>query len=154
VDNNTGIGQLLTVLPQGVAELRYVVPCSASPWVSGLSGLKAAVLVLGASAILSVDRPVIHGAGVAFGMPSSVGVALRERRESGHRRREAEWRAAHQRELEERYAGSWIALDADRILAHGPDALAVVREARTKGVRSPYVFLVEAQRKGVAWLSS
>ena len=73
-------------------------------------------------------------------------------RGSSHRRRELQWRANNQRELQTKYGGSWIALEGEQILAQGPNAGDVVQEARAKGVRSPYVFFVEPLREGVAWL--
>jgi hypothetical protein len=41
------------------------------------------------------------------------------------------------------YLGQWVALDGDRLLAHGPDARAVYQSARAAGVRAPYVMRVE-----------
>lgn len=41
------------------------------------------------------------------------------------------------------YLGQWVALDGDRLLAHGVDARAVYQAARSAGVRAPYVMRVE-----------
>lgn len=65
---------------------------------------------------------------------------------AGHRARELAWRRTHQQVLRE-YAGQWMVLDGEAIMAHGPDLATVVAEARTKGIAVPYVFYVEAQEK-------
>ena len=49
--------------------------------------------------------------------------------------REREWIDAHRDE----YFGEWVALDGDRLIAHGPDARQVYRDAREKGVIAPYL---------------
>jgi hypothetical protein len=37
------------------------------------------------------------------------------------------------------YLGQWVALEGDRLIAHGPDALAVDRAARAAGIESPFL---------------
>ncbi len=59
----------------------------------------------------------------------------------GFRARELKWRETHGKELRQ-YAGEWVALEDEQIIAHGRDAGAVVTEARERGVPSPYVFFV------------
>jgi len=54
-------------------------------------------------------------------------------------RREVQWLAAHARE----YAGQWVALDGDRLLAHGPQPQAVWAAAEASGVYLPLVTFVE-----------
>lgn len=49
------------------------------------------------------------------------------------------WLAEHARE----YAGQWVALDGDRLIAHGPDAREVYAAANASGVWLPLVDLVE-----------
>ena len=44
------------------------------------------------------------------------------------------------------YAGQWLALDGDRLLAHGPDLSEVAAVARARGVRFPLLHLVEPRR--------
>ena len=73
-------------------------------------------------------------------------------RRSHHRSREIAWKKAHEQELERDYAGMWVAVDGDRLIAHGADALDVVRRARSQRIRNPYVFLVERQRRDASWL--
>lgn len=56
-----------------------------------------------------------------------------------------------QRQLEQRwlidhrarYAGEWVALDGDLLIAHGPDGREVLAEARRAGVAIPFVVRVE-----------
>lgn len=59
-------------------------------------------------------------------------------------RRETElrWRESHADMLRQ-YAGEWIALEGERIVAHGRDVAQAVGAARAAGVRIPYVFRVE-----------
>ena len=49
--------------------------------------------------------------------------------------RERAWIESHRDE----YLGQWVALDGDRLLAHGPEARQVYQEARAAGVEVPYV---------------
>ncbi len=51
------------------------------------------------------------------------------------RSREMQWLHDHARE----YAGQWVALDGDRLIAHGPDAKAVFAAARADGAYMPLV---------------
>jgi hypothetical protein len=52
---------------------------------------------------------------------------------------ERAWIEAHRDE----YLGEWVALDGDRLLAHGPDARKVYEAARAKGVEAPFVERVQ-----------
>jgi hypothetical protein len=45
------------------------------------------------------------------------------------------------------YPGQWLALDGDRLLAHGPDLAEVAAGARAAGVRFPLLHLVEPPRE-------
>ncbi len=49
------------------------------------------------------------------------------------------WLVEHAR----KYAGQWVALDGDRLIAHGPDARAVYDAANTDGAYLPLVTQVE-----------
>lgn len=64
--------------------------------------------------------------------------ALAER--SSNRAREQQWVSEHRDE----YLGQWVALDGDRLIAHGHDARAVYTSAREAGIRVPFVVRVEA----------
>lgn len=67
------------------------------------------------------------------------------------REREHAWRRAHRDLLQNRYAGQWVVLEGDEIVAHGKDAVQTVETAKTKGVTVPYVFYVQPPRRpGVA----
>lgn len=61
---------------------------------------------------------------------------------AGHRVPELEWHRAHQQELRQ-YAGQWVVLEGETLVAHGEDLRRVIVEARAKGVAVPYVFYVE-----------
>jgi hypothetical protein len=43
----------------------------------------------------------------------------------------------------QQFAGQWVVLEGEKIVAHGNDPLQVVTEARAKGVQVPYIFRVE-----------
>jgi hypothetical protein len=53
--------------------------------------------------------------------------------------REFRWLSEHARE----YAGQWVALDGDRLIAHGPDARDVYAAADADGAYLPLVTRVE-----------
>jgi hypothetical protein len=62
------------------------------------------------------------------------------------REREHAWRRANPELLQGRYAGQWVVLEGEEIVAHGRSAVSAVEEARAKGVAVPYVFYVEPAR--------
>jgi hypothetical protein len=68
-----------------------------------------------------------------------------------HRSREIEWRRTHRKELRE-YEGQWIVLEGGEIISHGDSPADVVRDARARGIRVPYVFLVEDVPENTATL--
>lgn len=51
------------------------------------------------------------------------------------RSREMAWIAEH----EEAYAGQWVALDGNRLIAHGSDPLAFKEKVRSEGVARPFI---------------
>jgi Family of unknown function (DUF5678) len=61
---------------------------------------------------------------------------------SGHRSRELEWCRTHTEVLRQ-FAGQWVVLEGEEIVAHGDDPLQVVAEARAKGIQVPYIFYIE-----------
>lgn len=67
---------------------------------------------------------------------------------AGYRVRELEWRRTHADVLKA-FANEWVALEGEEIVAHGPDPVQVVNEARAKGVGTPYIFFVEPSVEGV-----
>lgn len=44
---------------------------------------------------------------------------------------------------EEAYRGQWVALDGERLLAHGKDGRAVSKAARDSGIKAPFLAFVE-----------
>jgi hypothetical protein len=52
---------------------------------------------------------------------------------------EMDWLEAHIPELTSSIPGQWIILDGTQLIAHGEDYLAVLKEARQKGVVVPFV---------------
>jgi hypothetical protein len=59
--------------------------------------------------------------------------------------REAEmhWLKEHEAE----FAGQWLALDGDRLVAHGTDASRVYQDAFAAGVEAPFVVYAEDPQK-------
>lgn len=51
-------------------------------------------------------------------------------------------------ENREKYAGQWVALDGDRLIASGATAKEVYLKAKTEGVEIPFVELVTGQESG------
>jgi Family of unknown function (DUF5678) len=58
---------------------------------------------------------------------------------SKDRSRENQWLAEHHRE----YIGQWVALEGDRLIAHGEDAAEVFDAADASGIERPMVIYVE-----------
>ncbi len=52
------------------------------------------------------------------------------------------------------YIGQWVCLYGDELIAHGADGLAVHRQAKEKGIKSPYLVRVIEEPKNFvgAWL--
>jgi len=65
-----------------------------------------------------------------------------------HRQREHAWLRTHGDVLRA-YAGHWLVLEGEEIIAHGDDPAELVTQARDRGIRSPYVFFVEPPQPGV-----
>lgn len=68
------------------------------------------------------------------------------------RKRELAWRRSHQEELQDRFAGQWIVLEGEKVVASNEDAAQAVEIARAKGITVPFVFYVERPRPGVVHL--
>ena len=66
-----------------------------------------------------------------------------------NREREIAWRHSHRDELQRRFAGQWVVLEGEEIVAHSEDAAQAVEEARGKGIAVPFVFYVDRPRPGV-----
>ncbi len=63
------------------------------------------------------------------------------------REREDAWRRSNREFLQGHFAGQWVVLEGEEVVAHSSDAAQAVKEARAKGVAVPFVFYVEAPRK-------
>jgi len=46
---------------------------------------------------------------------------------------------SNRKHLQKKYPGEWLALDGDRLVAHGKDLASVFAKAREKGVQNPFV---------------
>ena len=64
------------------------------------------------------------------------------------RNQELEWRRSHAETLEA-FANQWVVLEGEQIMAHGEDPVQVINEAKSKGVCTPYIFLVEPKMENV-----
>ncbi len=76
------------------------------------------------------------------------GQSRTERGASGYRRHEWEWRRTHGQALRA-FAGQWVVMEGETIIAHGDDPVQVVTEARTNGIRVPYLFRIENTEEDV-----
>lgn len=56
------------------------------------------------------------------------------------RARESEWLKEHAQQ----YAGKWVALCGDQLIASGEDGVAIFNEAKAKGFDRPILFQVES----------
>jgi Family of unknown function (DUF5678) len=65
------------------------------------------------------------------------------------RNRELEWRRTHP-EILKSLENEWVVLEGEEIIAHGPNPIEVVATARSKGIKTPYVFYVESFSEGVS----
>jgi hypothetical protein len=68
-----------------------------------------------------------------------------------HRTQEQAWRGDHAEALRE-FAGQWVVLEGERLIAHGADPALLAQEARARGIEVPYVFFVEAHSDAVVSL--
>lgn len=62
------------------------------------------------------------------------------------REREDAWRREHRQLLQDQFAGQWVVLEGEEIVAHSQDPAQAVSEARAKGIAVPFVFYVEGPR--------
>ena len=60
------------------------------------------------------------------------------------RERELEWRSTHAYTLRQ-FENEWVVLEGEEIIAHGSDAAQVIREAKSGGIKTPYIFFVEQE---------
>ena len=67
------------------------------------------------------------------------------------RGREDAWCRSHP-EILRRYAGQWLVVEGEKVVAHGDDPAQLVKQARAQGVSIPYVFYVDPPRDGVVRL--
>jgi len=93
--------------------------------------------------ILDIHMPTLYGQRI---LQEVINARRDAARPPTHRLRdrELEWRRTHARELRQ-YENQWVALEGEEIIAHAPDAAQAIRQAKTRGVRTPYVFFVESE---------
>jgi hypothetical protein len=72
--------------------------------------------------------------------PPSVGNSV----PSSFRNRELEWRRTHAIALRQ-YENQWVVLEGEEIVAHSSDAAQAIRQAKSRGIRTPYIFFVEPE---------
>jgi len=140
-------------------------PATARLGLSGISGQSLATLDPLAIEPVSIERELLRArfqqalsrasSGLGSGTGLSVGLAstaaTRNATAASRRTRELAWRRDHL-ELLRAHAGQWVVLESDQLVAHGPDPAALVAEARTRGIRVPYVFFVDARADDVVSL--
>lgn len=100
-------------------------------------------VVLGNDVVVACDKETLPSGGVRVvvsAQPRGAQVTRTRRVEVIDSTKEQTWLMEHRHE----YVGEWVALDGDRLLAHGRDAREVYDEARSLGVRIPSVVRIEA----------
>lgn len=70
---------------------------------------------------------------------------------AGHRVRELKFQESNPEALRP-FIGQWVVLEGESIMAHGSDPVRVVADARSLGVRVPYVFYVEELKDDSVWI--
>ncbi len=70
---------------------------------------------------------------------------------AGHRVRELNFQERNPEALRP-FVGQWVVLEGESIIAHGTDPMRVVADARSRGVRVPYVFYVEELKDDSVWI--
>lgn len=70
-------------------------------------------------------------------------------RVNSFRNRELEWRRANT-EMLSSVEGQWVVLEGSEVIAHGEDPVQVINEAKSRGIRTPYIFFVEPRSEGLA----
>jgi hypothetical protein len=58
--------------------------------------------------------------------------------------RELAWRRAHP-EVFTGHQNEWVVLEGEEIIGHSADAADVIRQAKARGIRTPYIFFVEPE---------
>ena len=69
-------------------------------------------------------------------------LVVRQPSKSRFRNAELEWRRTHLQTLNS-LENQWVVVEGTELVAHGRDPVAVIKEAKSKGVRTPYIFFVE-----------
>lgn len=112
-----------------------------APFVPGVSLSWSFEWLLGASGHIQAFGPEDDHVLPEMVEETTVPPASHNHTSSQGRRRELEWRQTHREELRQ-YAGEYVALEGEEIIAHDPDPLVVVAEARSRGIRGPYIFRI------------
>ena len=99
---------------------------------TSLSGVLAAVLSATPVNVTAELRATVSGERRAAPAPSA-----------RHRAREWAWRTANVERLRREFLGEWVVLEGEEIVGHGEDPVELVKAARRRGIRSPYLFRVE-----------
>ncbi len=73
-------------------------------------------------------------------IPSLVVVRQPSKRQS--RNAELEWRRTHSETLKS-LENQWVIVEGTELVAYGRDPVAVIKKAKSRGVRTPYIFFVE-----------
>jgi hypothetical protein len=55
-----------------------------------------------------------------------------------------EWRRTHAETLRQ-FENQWVVLEGERIIAHDSNAAQAIRQAKSRGIRTPYIFFVEPE---------
>ena len=140
------LGLFVTDVSGMFAPVSPPVPAGYSVWSAGLMGSPLAGM-----AFAGGGERLFHALSFVESSLESYLSRVEITAQSGYRSRELKFRETNP-EMFCQLVGRWVALEGEAIVAHGADPLAVVAEAREKGIRVPYVFYVEEPRDDAAWI--
>jgi hypothetical protein len=75
---------------------------------------------------------------------SPVDVVIEAPLQDAFRAREMAWLQEHRNELPQQYAGHWIALEGDQVIADSADLIDLLEQAREAGYPHPFVTMIPA----------
>lgn len=147
----TNVGQMLSPTPAPGQVAGFIGPLVETTALTIKGDRESAALLAIAVLQLAVGESLFCTPRVEGSWSGSYERGAESTSASAYRSRELKFRESNP-EILRRLVGRWVVLEGETIVAHGRDPLAVVAEAREKGVRVPYVFHVDEPRDDAAWI--
>ena len=118
---------------------------------SGWMGQYPVIALVGSLIGISSTTGDAYRSSMAYTTPGGTYVFRSESAALGHRFQELKFQESHP-EVFQPFVGEWVILEGESIIAHGSDPVRVVADARSQGVRVPYVFYVEEPKDDSVWI--